>query len=373
MIVKENNFLNKSELKFHKNLIQDIFNGMVDWVRVVDKTGTVIYVNDEMKRKIGEQIIGSRCYNSLGKDCSCENCITEMTIKTGRMHHKEEIVNGRIYSVVSSPIRDVNNKIYAAVEVFRDVTEEKRLKKEIMQKNDKMSRDLEFAKALQKNMLPRKGIYENISLDYVYRPSEMLSGDIFDVFKIGDNHIGMYISDVVGHGVKASMLTMFIRQMMKCVDDNNLSPSDALTKLHKHFLDLNLDYDKYFTIFFAILDTRSNELRYVNAGHNSLPILFNNEKVNMLSASGNLISPFFDKVEYEEKVVTLSKGDKILFYTDGIIETKGHGGEEFGMERLIDIVKGRNDNILESIQKSVDEFRQSKQEDDLAAFLIELL
>ncbi len=80
----------------------------------------------------------------------------------------------------------------------------------------------------------------------------MLSGDMFDVYYINEDNIGIYICDVVGHGVTASMMTMFVRQTMRAIKDDILSPSTALKELHKRFVSLDLGSDKYFTIFYAI-------------------------------------------------------------------------------------------------------------------------
>ncbi|KXZ39344.1 Serine phosphatase RsbU, regulator of sigma subunit [Alkalithermobacter thermoalcaliphilus JW-YL-7 = DSM 7308] len=362
-----------SSVKFHKNFIEDILNGMIDWVRVIDNTGTVIYANKHMKEAVGEQLIGSSCYYSLGRKCMCEDCVAQKTIKTGATNVKEEIVGDRIFSVISSPIKDIDGNIYAVVEVFRDITEDKKLKKQIIEKNNKINKDLEFARTIQKNMLPDKGNFENVNIDYIYNPSEDLGGDIFDIFKIDDNKIGMYISDVVGHGIEASMLTMFVRQMMRCGCKSSLTPSKALERLHKNFLELKLDYDKYVTIFFAILDKKDGTLKYANAGHNTFPILFNEKDVKLLKTSGNLISPLFDKVEYEDNTINISKGDKILFYTDGLIENRNNKGEEFGLNRLIDIIKKDSKNTIQNIEKEVNSFITNKRKDDLAVLLVEYM
>src|SRR5699024_6036638 len=108
-----------------------------------------------------------------------------------------------------------------------------------------------FAKKIQMSILPKKGVFGPLKIDYLYRPSEILSGDMFDIHKIDDEHIGIYISDVVGHGVSASIMTMFIRQTMESIMKDTLSPSDAISNLHKSFLDLNLDDENYFTLFYG--------------------------------------------------------------------------------------------------------------------------
>lgn len=369
--------LNKMEIESiitnQTRLNFDILDGMVDWVRVIDKKNIIIYANKPMQVALGEEIVGKVCYSSLGKECYCDQCITKITIATGTPSEKEEIIGDKIFSVKSSPVRDDKGEIYAAVEVFRDVTKEKKLEKELRNKNNKMSEDLDFAKVLQNKILPVKGQYDDYNIDYIYKPSEMLSGDIFDVFFIDDNHLGIYISDVVGHGVTASMMTMFIRQTMRAIKDDILSPDRALSQLHQRFLDLNLDDDKYFTIFYGVLDKRDNTFRFVNGGHNSIPILFRQDKYEQLRVTGYPISYLFDKVKYEEQVIKLLKGDKVIFYTDGIIEAKNKAKEEFGMERLINTIKSSKGDLIQDIEKAIINFEYHEQADDFAVLTMEVV
>ncbi|WP_425448630.1 SpoIIE family protein phosphatase [Dethiothermospora halolimnae] len=362
----------EGKIKNHARLNFDILDGMVDWVRVIDNSGVVIYANQPMKEALGNDIIGRRCYRVLGKCKACDRCITQTTISTGIISEKEEHIGDRIFAVKSSPVKDLEGNNYAAVEVFRDVTKERKLEKELKKKNKKMNKDLSFARTLQKRVLPKKGVYDNIEVDYMYKPCEMLSGDIFDIFHIDDNHIGFYIADVVGHGVTASMMTMFVKQTMKVIKKDTLSPSETLEKLHKEFLDLKLEYDKYFTIFYGVLDKRDNTLKYVNGGHNSIPILFNKNKVELLETRGYPISYLFDSVSYDEKIAKLNKNDKLLFYTDGIIECRNRDNEQFGIERLLDIVKKDDGDIIDNIKSYVDEFIYGEHDDDLAIFTIEV-
>lgn len=361
------------KIKSHKRLTYDILDGMVDWVRVIDKNGIVIYANKPMEEGVGKSIVGSKCYTALGKCCACRRCITQTTIATGVSTEKEEVVGDRIFAVKSSPVKDVDGNIYASVEVFRDVTRERKLEAEILRKNEKMSKDLCFARTLQNKILPRKGIYGNIKIDYMYHPSEMLSGDMFDVFKIDEEHIGIYISDVVGHGVTASMMTMFIRQTVRAIKSDVLSPSEVLKELHKRFLDLNLEDDKYFTIFYGVINMKNKIFRYSNGGHNSIPILHGKNDIALLEAKGYPICYLFDDISYDEKEIVLNTGDKLLFYTDGIIETKNQTGELFGLERLTDIVKNSSDSLISAIEGSINHFKSSDQEDDFAILTMEVL
>lgn len=351
----------------------EVLDGMVDWVRVIDEKGIIIFANKSMEEALGEDIVGKRCYSVIGKSCACTRCITEATINTGEVVEKEEIIGDRIFSVKSSPVKDLNGNIYAAVEVFRDVTKERKLEREIVKKNEKMSKDLSFARTIQKKILPKRGTLGPLKIDYLYFPSEMLSGDIFDINKIDDNLIGIYISDVVGHGITASIMTMFIRQAMKSIKYDYLDPSEAISELHQRFLDLNLDTDKYFTIFYGIFNKKDNTFEYVNGGHNCIPLHINSDGIEFLEAKGYPITCLFDTIKYEKKSIKLEKGDKILFYTDGVIETRNEKGELFGFDRLIDITNKNRDNLLNAIEKSLNEFKYKDIDDDFALLTAELM
>lgn len=350
----------------HIRFTYDILDSMVDWVRVVDKDHNVIFTNKSMRLGMGKFKLEAPCYGVLERECPCNVCITQSSIENGGITEKEEIIDGKIFSVKSAPVRSPDGEIYAAVEVFRDITREKRLEKELITTNKKMKNDLEFSRKLQQKILPRKGLCGGFDIDYVYEASEALSGDMFDVFKIDDKYTGIYVSDVVGHGVTASMMTMFIRQTMRGIKDYYISPGKVITELHKRFLQLQLDDDKYFTIFYGILNNTDNTFTYVNGGHNCIPFLVSKTKVDLLKTSGYPISSLFSKIEYEESSVSMKEGDYLILYTDGIIEAKNKSGEQFGLEQLRDIIRNNKAEPIGSIKKYVKDYNYNTTQDDLA-------
>jgi len=350
-----------------------VLESMADWVRMVDYDGTVLYANEAMKRALGADLIGKKCYETTGKNDRCNFCISKRSIINNEVVQKEEIINGRYYSVISSPVKDMDGNIIGVVEVLRDVTRERKLELELIEKNTMMINDIKFAEKIQRKILPKKGLYKNVKIDHIYKPSEMLSGDIFDVFYIDDNKIGVYICDVAGHGITASMMTMFVRQTMRSIKDYIKSPSVALTELHKSFSTLDLGTDRYFTIFYGVFDTSNNRFIYANAGHNCIPIKYNSKGVELLKIKGFPISLIFNEIYYEENEIILSENDKLLFYTDGISEVRDANGTEFGVNRIIEIIKEDNENVLDNIIDSVERFRWGEQRDDYAMLLMEIL
>lgn len=348
-----------------------ILDSMIDGVRLINKYKTVIHTNKSIEKNIISDTIGKKCYEGIGKTEKCEVCGADKTFITGETIEKFEEIKGRYYIVVSSPIYDRNNSISAVVEVFRDITNEKVLEKSLVKKNNKMREDIEFAQKMQVNMLPLKGIYNDLNIDYYYNPSELLSGDMFDVFKIDRNSTGFYICDVVGHGISASMISMYVKQTVRAISKKKNDLNLIMSELHRTFLALNFDDDIYFSIFYCIFNKENMELQYINAGHNCVPLFKRDNVVEKLNAKGYPICNIFDSVNYEVSKINLRINDNLLFYTDGITEIKNKDGEIFGEKRLIDIF-AKYSKVIPNIEKEITEFN-GYTDDDLALLEIKVI
>ena len=348
-----------------------ILESMDDWVRVVTFDHTVLFANRKMKEYFGEDLSDKNCCESMNRREPCVFCISKKCIETGRPVEKEEFIDGRCYSVKASPVFDNSGKAVCAVEVFRDISRERNLELELHRKNQNLERDVELAKRIQKKILPTRKRYGNLKMNFIYEASETLSGDIFDIFNVGSHQIGMYVADVAGHGIAASMMTMFVRQAMRSLKEYVFQPAEILKELYERFHRLNLEVDKYFTCFYALYNMETNKLTYANAGHNCMPILYSDDKVEMLQISGYPIFNLIRDVEYEEGSVYFNRGDKLLLYTDGLVENKDEDGIFFGVDGLLRLVEARPKDLLKEIELASQESRWGALEDDYAAILIE--
>jgi sigma-B regulation protein RsbU (phosphoserine phosphatase) len=350
-----------------------VIDGMSDWVRVIDKNNIVFFANKKMREALGDGIVGKKCYEVFCSNKKCDNCISNETLLNGSIHRKETILNDKTYMVVSSPMIDQNNEIIGSVEVFRDMTVEKELAKKIYEKNKRMSEDIAFSRNMQMRMLPPKGIYNSVNINYLYESSESLSGDFFDVFNMDSDNVGIYICDVVGHGVTAALLTIFVRQSLRTIAKGKNDADKILSELHKTFLALNLDTEKYFSVFFGIYNKITHNFQFANAGHNSIPILLKNtsKEIEMLEVKGYPVCNIFDSVEYDTKIIKLNSGDKLFFYTDGITEARNKLGQEYGVEKLVKILKN-SENMLEELKYSLDKY-SDVQKDDYAILMAEII
>lgn len=348
-----------------------VVDGMIDWVRVIDKNNKVLYANKKMREDLGNDMIGSKCYDVFCSSNSCDYCISKKTIQDESVIKKEARIGDKTFMVISSPVHDEYGETVASVEVFRDLTNELTLTKILSEKNKKMSDDISFARNMQIRMLPPKGMYNGLKVDYLYEPSELLSGDFFDVFKIDNKNTGIYICDVVGHGVSASLLTVFVRQSLRTIAKSNMGVNSIMKELHKTFLSLNLEYDKYFSVFLGIYNQEKCTLNYVNAGHNTEPILLREESVITLNSKGYPIANIFDDVQYEEQTIQLNVGDKLYLYTDGITEARNEENIQYGFEKILNRIKNGK-NVLGDIKSSLDE-HCSIHKDDYAIIEAEII
>ncbi len=335
----------------NSTFIEDIINGMFDWVRVIDRQDNIVYINNSMAQAFHPSIKGKKCYAALGRTEPCDNCISRQTVFEGNPHEKEEIINGRVFSVMSSPVKNRKGQIVYVVEVLRDITQMKQLQSEIIEQNHKLQSNLSMAKRLQCSLLP-KGLPENkIDFSFVYKPCEDLGGDFLDIFSIDEDRIGIYIADVSGHGVPASMLTVFLRSAM---NKKLVSPAQALEQLYTEFNNSQFDHDLYITVFYAVIDLKQQKLIFSNAGHNVCPVLFNTGRFEILRSSGIPISNWLKKPGYCDSAMDLIQGDRIFFYTDGIVELRNSSGEQYGEKRLLDILLEDNTGISNSLNRIVE-------------------
>lgn len=335
----------------NSKFIEDVINGMDDWVRVLDCNANIIYMNKAMTEGLKSFPTGKKCFNAIGRSEPCEDCISKKAICDGEPHEKEEIIEDRFFSVMSSPIKDGDGKIIAIVEVLRDITQFKKMQKKIMEQNKKLQDELIFARKIQGSLLPKKLLEPRINFTFAYKPSETLGGDFLDIFKIDEDNVGIYIADVSGHGVPASMLTIFLRSS---INKKTLSPACALQELYAEFNANNFDHDLYITLFYAIINLKQKTMIYSNAGHNVPPVIFTKDGFEVLNIAGIPISSWVKSPNYSEGVRLLQSGSRIFFSTDGIIELRNENNEFFGEDRIIEFLLNNTANPDQALNSIIE-------------------
>ncbi|MGO3018514.1 MAG: SpoIIE family protein phosphatase [Anaerococcus sp.] len=345
-----------------------VLNSMSDWVRIISPEGKVIFVNQKMKEdtknvKFLENLVNN--YDPKNKAEQTSHIMRDTTIM------EEKLIDGKYYSIKTSPIY-TEDEFTGIVEVYRDITSESKMKIDLFNANRDMLDDIRFVKKIQNNILPKNKSYGKIVLEGKYLPSNDLSGDMFDIIKINDNKYAFYIADVMGHGVKASMMTMFVKVTLSSIFERHpfYSPKQALMRIRQKFVELDMNSSQYFTMWLGIFDLKKETLIYANAGHNCPPFMYCKEdgKSKVLEVSGRMISNIIEPTDYREVKVNFNPNHKILFYTDGATESQNFEKEEYGIKKLIQKFK-ETSNLTEIIE-DIKKFTWGEQKDDIALALI---
>jgi len=269
--------------------------------------------------------------------------------------------------------RNLQRKIKENIRLLEKKVEERTVK--IKKTNQQLMTDLESAKLIQKSLLTNNiDMIPQYNYSYVYIPSELIGGDFFAIKKIDEENFYFYISDVSGHGVSAAMLTVFIQQSLPHIISvqKTFSPGRTLTELNRQFFKEKLSDSHFVTVFLCMLNIKTHTLKYAVAGHHN-SLLFNPPK-NKFSFFGYFSKPIgvMENYEYENKQISLTENDNLLFYTDGLTEIfDKQNNLAFNNEKLMQFVKKNSKDseskLIKNIVKHVKTLRSRKTfEDDIA-------
>ncbi len=238
--------------------------------------------------------------------------------------------------------------------------------------------ELNLAAEFQHTFLPKKEDLKNfkgVKSDYIFRPLLKVSGDFIDISMLEEDIYGYFISDISGHGVAAALISAMLKVFFSLYGKDVLSPQLLFDLLNQEFFSY-LNSGEYFTSFYGIYFVEEKKFVYTNANHPA-PLLLRvrTGEIIPLNTDGFFVGVFKDSV-FEEKEVVLEIGDRLLFYTDGIIEAKNENHQEFGDGRLRKMYREGTDTdislLIKNIKDQVLEFAHGAIEDDIAIAIMEI-
>ena len=256
--------------------------------------------------------------------------------------------------------------------------------------NSEMKEGLDAAAKTQRALLPKSPpAVTQIDSAWSYEPSDHLGGDSLNVFKLTDTRFGFFVADVCGHGLPSALLAVSLHRVLTPVlshagllqtdgDDDPIElfsdPGRVLTKVNQRF-PMKIEDGEYFTAVYGVIDTETSELSYCGAGHPSPIVMSADGTIKQLAADGFPIG-FDEGMEYETQTVRLQAGDRLVVYTDGILEAASPSGERFEIDRLIDILRKTKDTpikkLIAQLNHDVEVFAGDLgQQDDLSIVAVE--
>jgi serine phosphatase RsbU (regulator of sigma subunit) len=276
--------------------------------------------------------------------------------------------------------------------LMQSIEQLKQKQEEITQRNRQLMEDLKMAREMQIAMLPHqpttlpKGSppeQSNVCVLSHYAPLGLVSGDFYEVIALSDTAIGVFIADVMGHGVQAALITAMIRALIRDHRSIAYKPGMFLTALNRSLCDIlqTSNLTIFASAFILVVDLAEKTLRYANAGH-PCPILLRPSTGKAMHldcekrSNGGLLG-VCSEVTYPSGKMGLFPQDLVLLYTDGLFEIRDANDEILGQERLLALVSERMNRpgevlIRELVDKVNDFSSEGQFEDDVCLVALEV-
>jgi sigma-B regulation protein RsbU (phosphoserine phosphatase) len=279
----------------------------------------------------------------------------------------------KIYvQVVKTPLHDAEKNIIGLQGIFWDISERRRAEEQVRlasaelarsrealrKKNAEMEDDLKMAREIQQTMLPQQFPTFPKSADprdsrfrfsYRYLPTGTVGGDYFNVLSLSDTEAGVFICDVMGHGVRSALVAAMVRALVEEIKPLSGDPGKLLSQLNRDLCAIlkQTGSPTLITAFYLTVDSITGRTRYANAGHPKPFVIHpHSGKVELLanqaSKKSNPALGLFADAQYPTSESQLSPGDLVMLFTDGLYEVEGANGEIYTHEMLVEAVNRRS-------------------------------
>ncbi|MFQ5707539.1 MAG: PP2C family protein-serine/threonine phosphatase [bacterium] len=247
---------------------------------------------------------------------------------------------------------------------------------------ERMSKELEIARTVQMSLLPKENpLVEGYDVAGICIPALEVGGDYYDFFQLSSGKFGIAIGDVSGKGVPAAIYMTLTKGILQSYAGEADSPKEVLNKLNKQMYK-NIEKNSFVSMFYAVIDMRRHTIRFARAGHNPAILAQRGNDVNrFLEPKGMAVGLEAGEKFHaflEERDLQLQSGDVLTFYTDGFTEANRGNGDEYGEERLLQVISCNKNlsasEIIERVVKSVKEFVGGEsQHDDMTMVVVKVL
>ena len=228
--------------------------------------------------------------------------------------------------------------------------------------------DAERALEIQRGLLPKKiPQVTGYQISGAWQPARTVSGDYYDVLRFDEHRVALCIGDVVGKGMPAALLMANLQAAVKVLASAFIKPEVLCEHLNQLTLN-NIDQGKFITFFYGLVDTEAQRLTYVNAGHNPPIMLRRDSTVLRLDEGGAVLGVFPNREYYGDRLTWLLE-TSLYSAPDGISEAEDSGRNQFGEDRLIQLLKddinlGAGD-LQRKVIRAVSEFSRGVFRDDV--------
>jgi sigma-B regulation protein RsbU (phosphoserine phosphatase) len=248
-----------------------------------------------------------------------------------------------------TPVRDADGTVTHFIGVQSDITARRQAEDALRRSKAALEHDMRLAARVQQALLPPRDVVTGaLRIAHAFQPCVDLAGDGLGIVPLPDDRVGLYLLDVSGHGVGAALLSFTLNHLLSPGPEGALldglpgergsivPPALVAERLNRQF---PMDRSRqYFTFAYSVIDARSGVMDYVIAGHPA-PVLVPRNDAPVLVAGGGFPIGMLEHAAFENRQLTLEPGDRLYFYTDGVVEALDAAEREYGVDRLLTAIE----------------------------------
>jgi sigma-B regulation protein RsbU (phosphoserine phosphatase) len=246
----------------------------------------------------------------------------------------------------------------------------------------RLDEELRLAARVQQDFLPKSLPHiGSVKFHTLFRPAAHVSGDLYDVTRLDETHIGFYMADAVGHGMPAALLTMFLKQALVTKEIlpkgyRLLDPSQTMLRLNMALVGQNLTHASFATAIYGHINCKTREVTFARGGHPNPVLLPRDGEMSSVEAQGPLLGIFPDE-PFEQTTITLAPGDRLFIVSDGIelaFNNELHHDSQHWRQELWSRRELSTEQIIREFAEHVDraDVQGQGKKDDLTVIAIEV-
>jgi sigma-B regulation protein RsbU (phosphoserine phosphatase) len=237
----------------------------------------------------------------------------------------------------------------------------------------RQAREQEEARLIQRALLPSAmPDIKGCTIAARWTPASGIGGDCYDLLRFSDTRVALTIADVVGKGLPAALLMSNLQAAVRAFGTGQVLPQDLCASVNR-LLCRNIASGKFVTFCYAVVDTVAHSIGYANAGHFPPVLMRRSGVADRLTPTGLVlgISPDWD---YSSGQLGVSRGDRLVLFTDGITEALSPDGDEFGDDRLVDLIRAHRtesaDDLATALADALAAFTGGAAQDDATLIVV---
>jgi len=346
----------EEELRIEKTYLEALFNSAPEAIVLHDHNDIVVNINEEFTKMFGysrEEAIGKPINDLVAseefKEHAAANSYRVIHGQRTDNDSKRKRKDGTLFDVwiIGAPII-YNGKQMGVYAIYRDITERKKAE-EVRFRSLEEAR---MARNIQINLLPKSNPeIDGYDISGTSIPALNVGGDYYDFIRLDDYRLAIALGDVSGKGLAAALVMSNLQATIRSIASINVTASECLERANR-LLYSSIDSKTFVSLFYGILDTKKNTLCYANAGQN-LPLIFSPENKSVPLKTHGLVLGTKEDVTYQKEEISINPGDRLLIYSDGIPEAMNEQMEEFGDEKLLEIVQRYRDYSADALIENI--------------------